>query len=88
MGALGIDADGHQRILGWVEGATENHTVVLALLQDLITRGLTAAHGFARSLGQPSPVSTGGVDPDGSGTPPQFSRLFTVRAPLDVFALV
>lgn len=46
VGALGIDADGHKRVLGLVEGATENHTVVMALLQDLITRGLTAAQGL------------------------------------------
>ncbi len=46
VGALGIDAGGHKRVLGLVEGATENHTVVTALLQDLITRGLTAADGL------------------------------------------
>ncbi len=46
VGALGIDADGHKRVLGLVEGATENHTVVMALLPDLITRGLTAAQGL------------------------------------------
>lgn len=28
------------------EGATENHTVVTALLQDLVTRGLTAEAGL------------------------------------------
>jgi putative transposase len=41
-----MDADGHKRVLGWVEGATENHTVVRALWPDLITRGLTAADGL------------------------------------------
>ena len=46
VGALGIDAYGHKRVLGLVEGATENHTVVAALLQDLTTRGLTAARGL------------------------------------------
>ncbi|AEJ41309.1 transposase [Sulfobacillus acidophilus TPY] len=46
VGALGIDAEGHKRVLGLVEGATENHTVVMTLLQDLITRGLTAAQGL------------------------------------------
>ncbi len=46
MGALGIDADDHQRVWGWVEGATENHPVVMALLQDLTARGLTVAHGL------------------------------------------
>ncbi|MCY0910009.1 MAG: IS256 family transposase [Sulfobacillus thermotolerans] len=46
VGALGIDADGHKRVLGFVEGATENHTVVTALLNDLTARGLTAAEGL------------------------------------------
>jgi transposase-like protein len=46
VGAWGIDADGHKRVLGLVEGATENHTVVMTFLQDLITRGLTAAQGL------------------------------------------
>ena len=46
VGALGIDANGHKRVLGLVEGATENHTVVMALLPDLTTRGLTAAQGL------------------------------------------
>ena len=38
VGALGIDADGHKRVWGLMEGATENHSVVTALLQDLTTR--------------------------------------------------
>lgn len=38
--ALGIDADGKKHILGLWQGATENQTVVKALLEDLVERGL------------------------------------------------
>jgi putative transposase len=40
IAALGIDADGHKHPLGLVEGATENATVVQALIDNLIERGL------------------------------------------------
>jgi transposase-like protein len=40
-----MEADGHKRIVGFMEGATENHTVVTALLQDLTARGRTGADG-------------------------------------------
>jgi len=40
IAAMGISTDGHKQMLGLIEGATENHTVVSALLSDLITRGL------------------------------------------------
>jgi putative transposase len=40
VAALGIDADGHKHPLGLVEGATENATVVQALIDNLIERGL------------------------------------------------
>ncbi len=45
VGALGMEADGHKRIVGFMEGATENHTVVTALLQDLTACGRTGADG-------------------------------------------
>ncbi len=38
--ALGIGCDGRKTVLGLREGATENATVVSALLSDLIGRGL------------------------------------------------
>ncbi|MBM4341714.1 MAG: IS256 family transposase [Deltaproteobacteria bacterium] len=38
--ALGIDAEGHKRVLGFWEGATENHEICEALLRDLERRGL------------------------------------------------
>jgi putative transposase len=38
--ALGIDSEGHKHVLGVVEGSTESHGVCLALLRDLIERGL------------------------------------------------
>jgi putative transposase len=38
--ALGIGCDGHKTVLGLREGATENATVVGALLTDLVERGL------------------------------------------------
>lgn len=38
--AMGIDTDGKKRILGFQEGATENLSVCLGLLEDLAERGL------------------------------------------------
>ena len=38
--ALGVDAEGHKHVLGLWHGATENSTVVRALLADLRERGL------------------------------------------------
>ena len=38
--ALGVDEQGHQHVLGLWHGATENRTVVRALLADLRERGL------------------------------------------------
>ena len=38
--ALGIDKEGRKHVLGLWEGATENATVVKALLEDLVARGL------------------------------------------------
>jgi len=38
--ALGIDKEGRKHVLGLWEGATENATVVKALLEDLVSRGL------------------------------------------------
>lgn len=46
VGALGIDADGRKQMLGLVEGATENSTVVKSLLTDLPSRGVTARQGL------------------------------------------
>src|SRR5262249_20433969 len=40
VAALGIDADGRKHPLALVEGATENATVVQALIDNLIERGL------------------------------------------------
>lgn len=39
--ALGVDSDGRKHALGIVEGASENATVVKALLSDLVERGLS-----------------------------------------------
>jgi transposase-like protein len=38
--ALGIDSEGHKHPLGLIEGATENATVVQALIDNLIERGV------------------------------------------------
>lgn len=38
--AIGIDKQGHKQVLGLWQGATENSTVVRALLEDLVERGL------------------------------------------------
>ena len=43
IAAMGIDAEGKKRILGLIEGGSENSEVVKALLADLIDRGLDAS---------------------------------------------
>jgi transposase-like protein len=40
IGAVGVDVKGHKHVLGIREGATENATVVIELLQDIASRGL------------------------------------------------
>lgn len=42
IAAMGIDSEGKKRILGLVEGGSENSELVKALLADLIARGLDA----------------------------------------------
>ena len=39
--AVGVDSSGHKHVLGFREGATENAQVATALLEDLVTRGLS-----------------------------------------------
>ena len=41
--ALGVDTEGNKRILGIREGASENAAVALALLEELVERGLDPA---------------------------------------------
>jgi putative transposase len=43
VAALGVDADGNKHPLGLIEGATENATVVQALIDNLVERGLDPA---------------------------------------------
>ena len=40
IGAIGVDTQGHKHVLGIREGATENATVVTALLEDVVSRGV------------------------------------------------
>ncbi len=40
IGAVGVDAEGRKHVLGIREGATENATVVMELLQDIVARGV------------------------------------------------
>jgi len=40
IGAVGVDSDGFKHVLGLVEGATENATVVKELLEDFVSRGI------------------------------------------------
>jgi transposase-like protein len=40
IGAVGVDAEGRKHVLGIREGATENSTVVMELLQDIVARGV------------------------------------------------
>jgi transposase-like protein len=39
--AVGVDAEGHKRVLGFREGATENAEVAKALLEELVARGVS-----------------------------------------------
>src|SRR5258706_4485209 len=48
--ALGIGCDGSKTVLGLREGATENATVLNALLSDLIERGLECSKPRIYSL--------------------------------------
>jgi transposase-like protein len=45
VAAMGIDADGHKKILGLTVGGTENNEVVKGLLADMIGRGLDPGEG-------------------------------------------
>jgi putative transposase len=40
IAAVGVDSEGFKHVLGLVEGATENVTVVKGLLEDLVSRGV------------------------------------------------
>ena len=40
VAAMGIDSDGKKRILGLIEGGSENNVIVKSLLADMIDRGL------------------------------------------------
>ena len=42
LAAVGVDADGRKHVLGLCGGASENTTVTISLLEDLVTRGLRA----------------------------------------------
>ena len=42
IGAVGVDVEGNKHVLGIREGATENSTVVTALLEDIVARGVDA----------------------------------------------
>ena len=41
LGAIGVDVQGKKHVLGLREGASENSTVVSAMLEDLVARGIT-----------------------------------------------
>ena len=40
IGAVGVDAEGNKHMLGLRQGATENSTVVTALLEEIVARGV------------------------------------------------
>lgn len=50
IAALGIDHAGNKRILGFLDGATENSTVCIRMLEDLCDRGLRLDHPFLAVL--------------------------------------
>ena len=62
LAAVGVDADGRKHVLGLCGGASENTTVTIGLLEDLVARGLRAdrrrlfvidgAKALRKSIGQ------------------------------------
>lgn len=50
IAALGVDQAGNKRILGFLDGATENSTVCIRMLEDLAVRGLQLDHPFLAVL--------------------------------------
>ncbi len=44
IAAVGVDSGGFKHVLGLVEGATENATVVKGLLENLVSRGIAPEH--------------------------------------------
>ena len=61
--ALGIDSGGNKHVLGLWQGATENTTVVQALLEDLVARGVPPTMGSCsrtQSWAAVTPVNPGG----------------------------
>ncbi len=40
IGAVGVDVEGNKHVLGIREGATENATVAIGLLEDIVARGV------------------------------------------------
>jgi putative transposase len=50
IAALGVDQEGKKRILGFHDGATENSTVCIRMLEDLCERGLRLDHPFLAVL--------------------------------------
>jgi len=81
--AIGVDANGYKHVLGMKEGASENSTVVKALLTDLVERGVKP--GVKRLFViDGSPALRLGIDAVyGSDNPIQRCRLHKGRNGLD-----
>jgi Transposase, Mutator family len=48
-GGAGVDLEGNKHVLGLGYGASENSTVVKALLEDLVSRGLDTTRSLRKS---------------------------------------
>jgi hypothetical protein len=50
VGALGVDENGQEHLLGLAEGATENPTLVTGLIEDLVEQSFGVCRREARNL--------------------------------------
>jgi len=83
LAAIGVDAEGYKHVLGLKEGATENATVVKALLTDLVERGVKAGVKRLFVIDGSKALRSGIESVFGSDTPIQRCRLHKERNVLD-----
>jgi putative transposase len=83
ISAVGIDVKGYKHVLGLYPGATENATVVKALLEDLVARGVAPGRRrlFVIDGGKALRAALGAVF--GAGNPVQRCRNHKVKNVMD-----
>jgi len=83
ISAVGVDADGYKHVLGLYPGATENSTVVKALLEDLATRGVSAGRKRLFVIDGSKALRKGINLVYGSNNPVQRCRSHKIRNVMD-----